>query len=450
MMESHSGVITGVSVSHDQATVDEIAAAGATDQQTEVSALIARDDVSEAFALQTCNRAEAYVVTDDPATGRAAFEGFAPDVRDEAVVVMAHEESLRHLMRVAAGLESLVLGEDQILGQVRSAYEDARGAGGIGPMLEGGVTKAIHVGERARTETKLNEGVVSLGSAAAEVAERERTLAGTTVLVVGAGEMGRLAARAFDNRPIDRLLVVNRTLDRAEHVVETLSTAATARSLSALSAAVRAADVVVSTTASERPLIDSQTVADAGETVLVDLAQPRDVSPSAATLSSTTVHDLDTLETVTERTRRQRREAAEAVEAIIDREFERLLDQYKRNRADEVVATMYEGADAVKEAELQQALSQLEAAGDLTDEQRVVVESMADALVNKLLAAPTKSLRDAASEDDWTTIHTALQLFDPTFDGSADGLLAEPHGPREGSEESDPTEDVPTGALDDD
>jgi glutamyl-tRNA reductase len=351
-------------------------------------------------------------------------------------------------MRVAAGLESLVLGEDQILGQVRTAYEDARGAGGIGPILEGGVTKAIHVGERARTETKLNEGVVSLGSAAAEVATRECELSGTTVLVVGAGEMGTLAARAFDDRPIDELLVANRTDEHAEHVATTVTTEVQTYSLSALSTAVEQADVVVSTTASDLPLIDREMLAGAGETVLVDLAQPRDVSPSASTLSSTTVHDLDTLETVTERTRQKRREAADAVEAIIDREFERLLEQYKRNRADEVIATMYEGADAVKEAELQQALSQLDAVEELTEEQRVIVESMADSLVNKLLAAPTKSLRDAASEDDWTTIHTALQLFDPTFDGSVDELPVGPDSPSNASEET--PEDVSTSVLDDD
>ena len=447
MMESHSGVITGVSVSHERATVDEIAAAGADDQATEVASLVSREGVTEAFALQTCNRAEAYVVTGDPATGRGAFAEFAPDVRDEAVVVMGHEESLRHLMRVAAGLESLVLGEDQILGQVRSAYQDARGAGGIGPMLESGVTKAIHVGERARTETKLNEGVVSLGSAAAEVVSCERSLDGATVLVVGAGEMGTLAARAFDDRPIDRLIVANRTVQHAKRIVDTVSTDAGAIPLSGLSRTIDSADVVVSTTASDMPLIDCGTAEGAGETVFVDLAQPRDVAPPVATLSETTVHDLDTLETVTDRTRKQRREAAEAVEAIIDREFERLLEQYKRDRADEVIATMYEGADAVKEAELQQALSELEAADGLTEEQRVIVESMADALVNKLLAAPTKSLREAAGEDDWTTIHTALQLFDPTFDGNPDELSIVPDGPQETTE--DGPEDVSTGVLDD-
>ena len=160
------GAITGVSVAHDAATVDEIEAAGGDGVRATVSDLLAREGVEEAFALQTCNRSEAFVVTDHTGDGHAALDSFAPTVRGGAVQRFDHEGSLRHLMCVAAGLESLVLGEDQIIGQVRDAYEESRAAGGVGPVLEDAVTKAIHVGERARTETSINEGVVSLGSAA--------------------------------------------------------------------------------------------------------------------------------------------------------------------------------------------------------------------------------------------------------------------------------------------
>jgi len=135
-----------------------------------------------------------------------------------------------------------------------------------------------------------------------------------------------------------------------------------------------------------------------------------------------TVHDMATLESVTDETRAHRRAAAESVEAMVDREFEHLLQQYKRKRADEVIAAMYEGAERVKERELDTALSQLDAHGDLNDEQRAVVESMADALVSQLLAPPTKSLRDAAGDDDWTTINTALRLFNPAFDEEEEEL----------------------------
>lgn len=153
-----TGAITGISVAYSRATVDEIEAAGGDGVRATVSDLLARDGVEEAFAIQTCNRSEAYVVTDRTIDGSVALESFAPEVRGGAVRRLDHEESLEHLMRVASGLESLVLGEDQIIGQLREAYEESKSAGGIGPVLKDGVTKALHVGERARNETSINEG----------------------------------------------------------------------------------------------------------------------------------------------------------------------------------------------------------------------------------------------------------------------------------------------------
>src|SRR6056297_262133 len=399
-MLTGSGVITGVSVAHKRASVDEVAAAGADDQRAEVERLLARPGVEEAFALHTCNRTEAYVVTDDPTVGQATLGGFADEVSEDSVVYTDHEESLRHLMRVAAGLESLVLGEDQIIGQVRTAYEDARGVGGIGPMLDEAVTKAIHVGERVRTETAFNEGVLSLGSAAAELATEELAIEDATALVVGAGEMGTLAAKSLADRDVAELVIANRTVPHAEHVAKEVDTDASAVALPAAETVAARADLVVTTTASDDPLLDADAFADGGETTVVDVAQPRDVAPEVAELSPVSVFDLDDLQSVTDATERRRREAVDEVEAIIDREFERLLEQYKRKRADEVIAAMYESADRIKSQEVSTAASKLaaEADGELPEAQREVLEAMADALVNKLLAPPTKSLREAAAE----------------------------------------------------
>jgi glutamyl-tRNA reductase len=333
---------------------------------------------------------------------------------------MGHEESLRHLLRVAAGLESIVLGEDQILGQIRDAYQDARGVGGIGPVLEDGVTKAIHVGERARTETAINEGIVSLGSAAVDLARNERDLADATALVVGAGEMGSLVAKALDET-VARVLVANRTVPHAEHLVERLAVDGSALALDGVPAAIDEADLVVTATGSPEPVVTREDLAGTGETLVVDLAQPRDVPAAVGGFEHVTVHDLDDLESVTESSREQRKEAAERVEAIVDAEFEHLLSQYKRKRADQVIAGMYESAERVKTAELNTALDKLD---DIDDEQREVIESMADALVSQLLAPPTQSLRDAAEEDDWTTINTALQLFDPDFGSDVPDFVA--------------------------
>ncbi len=411
-MTGGRGVITGVSVSHVRASVDQLEAADPDSQRAAVQRLLDSPGVEEAFVLQTCNRVEGYVVAGDFATGRDALGLLTTDVDGAAVVEMDHEQSLRHLLRVAAGLESVVLGEDQILGQVRDAYEDARSVDGIGPLLSDGVTKAIHVGERARTETPINDGTLSLASAAVRLATDAYDGEPSAGLVVGAGEMGRLAAKSLAEA-VDRLDIANRTITHADHVAGLVEADVRTRTLGtdSLGDALGRADVVVTATAGSGHVVGIDRLAAAGETVVADIAQPRDVPEAADTLPGVAVYDLDALESVTDETRRQREAAAEEVEAIVDAEFDRLLSQYKRKRADQVISAMYESAERVKARQLGTALGKL----DLDEEEEAIVESMADAIVSQLLAAPTSSLRDAAEDDDWSTIHTALQLFDPNL-----------------------------------
>jgi len=431
-VNTNVGIVSGARVAHDTADIEVIEAAAAPDGETLVRRLCEREGVEEAYALQTCHRVEAYVVAADAETGRAALD----TQFGESAVHTDHDESLRHLLRVAAGLESLVLGEDQVLGQVRSAYEAARRAGGIGPVLEDAVTKAIHVGERARTETAINEGIVSLGSAAVELAERELELDESSALVVGAGEMGTLAARAFTDAGVSELTIANRTLERAERVVTDIGTGE-AVGLDSLSESFVDADVVVAATGSEEPTLDESTLAD-GEALIVDLGQPRDVSPAVEEMGDVSTYDIDDLETVTESTHERRRVAADRVAAMVDREFDRLAEQFKRARADSAIAAMYESAERAKDRELQEALDKLDARGELNDEQREAVASLADALVSQLLAAPTKSLREAAAEDDWETIATALTLFNPDFpDGAVEPDAAPTRPPAEATSEED-------------
>ncbi|WP_138005435.1 glutamyl-tRNA reductase [Halalkalirubrum salinum] len=411
-----TGIITGVSVSHVDARVEEIDAASGDSVRAVVSELLADRRVSEAFALQTCNRAEAYVVVDSAADGRSVLSDRVSHVRSDAVTWLSHEESIRHLMRVAAGLESLVLGEDQIIGQFKTAIDESRAVGGIATVLDETLMKAVHVGETARTETAINQGVLSLGSAAVELAQRELNLDGSSALIVGAGEMGLLSARALSAAGVDRLTIANRTVPHAEHIAAELDIDASAVHLDAIQAAAADVDVLISATNSPEHLISQADLTETDQIVCIDIAQPHDIEPAADAIDGVSLYDIDSLEAVTEETRSDREAAAEAVEAIIDEEFDRLLASFKRKQADEAIRAMYEGAERVKTREVATALTKLEANGDLTDEQRAIVESLADALVGQLLAAPTKSLREAAGEDDWTTIQTAMKLFDPGFD----------------------------------
>ena len=216
-MTTATEIVVGASVSHSRADVAAIEAACADSQRAAVGGLLEAPAVSEAFVLQTCNRAEAYVVAAEETGGRETLSDHFAAVDDDVIRELGHEASLRHLMRVACGLDSLVLGEDQVIGQVRAAYEDARAAGGIGPTLDDAVLKALHVGERAREETAINEGAVSLGSAAVRLLRAERSLEGATALVVGAGEIARLAARSVA-AAADRVIVANRTVPHVDRL----------------------------------------------------------------------------------------------------------------------------------------------------------------------------------------------------------------------------------------
>jgi glutamyl-tRNA reductase len=425
-------LIAGVRVTHDRADVATLETAGFDDWRDRIDELLAADGVTEAAVLQTCNRVEEYVVADSSETGRAALSDF-PGLPSGAAIEMDHGENLRHLLRVAAGLDSQVLGEDQILGQIREAYAVADKRGALGDVLEPAFLKAIHVGERARTETAINEGIVSLGSAAIDFAAAERGLEGATVAVVGAGEIARTVAKSLPER-VGEVRVLNRSRERAERLGADVHPSVSCDDLDALPAHLDDADVAFSATGSSEPIVDAETVAEAGETLLVDLAQPRDVAAGATDREGVCARDLDGLRSVTETTHEERREAAREVEAIVDEEFDLLLDQYKRQRADAVISGMYRGAERIKEAELRRTLDRLDG---LDSQEEEVVESFADSLVSQILAVPTKSLRDAAGEDDWETITTAIDLFDPT--GGADtGALFET-----GDAEPESTDETP-------
>jgi glutamyl-tRNA reductase len=186
--------------------------------------------------------------------------------------------------------------------------------------------------------------------------------------------------------------------------------------IDAASDATAEADIIITATGAPGHVLEAADLRDSGETLVIDIAQPRDVDPQADDIVGVTVDDIDALRAVTDRARQRRHKEAAEVETLIDAEFDRLIDAYKRKRADAAISRMYESAERVKQRELEQAVTKLESQGDLTAEQRETVESLADALVGQLLAAPTKSLREAAGENDWTTIQTAMQLFNPEFE----------------------------------
>ena len=427
--------ISGLSVSHRTASIEAIERVSGGDPAAVAARLAAADPVDEVFVLETCNRFEAYVVTPTPASGAAVLGSLVASLDADAAIQLGHEESLRHLLRVAAGLESVVIGEDQILGQLKRAIEDARRRGALGALLEPGLMKAVHVGERVRATTGINEGVISMGSAAVQLAASEQPLTDAHIAVVGAGEMAGLIVAALADTGAAQIEIVNRTLPHAEHLAARAGGPAVARPLTALDAAVTRADVVFSATGADGYLLSPTGMRDA-PTVIVDASQPRVVDPAVGVATEAVVYDMDDLDAVTSSTTSSRAAAAREAEAVIDEELEHLLYLYKRRRADAAISTMYEAAAAVRDREVATAMNRLGDAEDVETEE--VIASMADAIIGQLLAAPTRSLRDAAVEDDWETIQTAMTLFDPNFSRAAvdeevtEAEAPQPSGPPEG------------------
>ncbi len=405
-------MITGLSVSHRSASLDRIESVSPDDPQEAIANLADRESVTEALVLSTCNRVEWYVVTDTANRGKEILETATPSEARIDGKWLGHDASIEHLLRVAAGLESMVIGEDEILGQVRGASLEADAIGALGELLDEVVWKAIHLGERVRSETTINEGITSLGRAAVNRAEESTTLRGAQALVVGAGDMAAVAATAFADAGVDRLTIANRTPENAAIIAEEVSVEASVAELSTLPQLFDRADVAVTATASRDPIIDASILTETGRAVIVDLGQPRDVDPTVATVAGVQYFDLEDVQAVTQETNADRKEAAAAAEVMVTTAANELHSRLKRQQADEVIAAMYAGAEEIKRRELAEARHRVGDGNDPIDE---VLSDFADALVGQLLAAPTKSLRDAAGEDDWETIQTALSLFDPAF-----------------------------------
>ena len=409
------GTIAGVSVAHPYASVSTIAEAAPTSDEEHLKRLLTHEAVHEAFVITTCNRVEWYVVTEHPQLGQAITHEFVDGLPASAWRPLSHDEAIEHLLRVATGLESQVLGEDEILGQFRAAYHQADELDGVGDLLDPVLMKALHLGERARTETAINEGVVSLASAAVRCAVEHVHLPTSTVTVVGAGDTGSRVATDLIDRGTGELHVVNRSIERAESLVDSIGEG-TAHPLDALQAAIEPADVVITATDSQQPVITPADVPGGCSTIIIDLGQPPDVQPSVSERASIAYYDLDRLRRITERTHSRRKAEAETVEAMIDEELTVLQRAFKRARSEAVIGAMRSGADRIKTNEVERAKRRLEA-GESSPEE--VLEDFADALVNAIMAPPTESLRDAAEDDDWTTIASAIQIFDPDLDEDA-------------------------------
>ena len=359
----------------------------------------------EAVVLSTCNRTELYLASDDGerlvelADGALlALAGSDADALAPVAYRLADESAALHLFRVAAGLDSLVPGEGEILGQVRDAFE----AGAPGPLLDRTFRMALHAGRRARIETAIGESPASVPSAAAALAQQVfEGLDGRRVVLVGAGRTSELTARNLRSRGATIATVVNRTVDRAERLASSLG--AGAASLGELATALADADIVVSSTSAPGFVLTADELAPAlrarrGRPVLfVDLAVPRDIDPSLASIDGCFVYDVDDLEAVVSASLQGRRAEAVRAERIVAAEAERFRAWQASLAVVPAIASLRALEEEIRASELARVEARL---GRLPESDRAVVDTVTAQIVNKLLHLPTVRMKEAAVTPD--------------------------------------------------
>ncbi len=387
-----------------------------------LTALMACDHVSEAVLVSTCNRTEVYLVAE---RFHAAYQEVRDVLADVAHVapedfadhLYAHydDEAVRHLFRVIAGLDSDVLGDTEVLGQVRAAWATGVEEATVGPTLNLLFRHAVETGKRARAETAIAAGTASVSHAAVEMAaERLGTVAGRTVLVIGAGAMGRSMATALRGAGAARVLVANRTASRAEELAADVQGEVVP--LAELASALATCDVLLTSTGATSVIIDHAELEgalarrDADPLLVVDVAVPRDVDPSVGDLPGVTLLDIDDLRSFAQAGIDGRRREMSAVEAIVVEEASRHRAEVSARAAAPLVAALHARAEDLRQAELARVAGRLEG---LDDRQRAAVESLSRALLAKVLHEPTVQLKSTAGTPQGDRLAEALRtLYD--------------------------------------
>jgi glutamyl-tRNA reductase len=382
----------------------------------------ARPGIAEVFVLSTCNRVEIYAVARavDLAHHRlvqflSTFHNVPRQEIESYCYALEGREAVAHLCSVAAGIKSLVIGEPQIQGQVKEAFERAKAAGAIGPVLSATCRAALRAGKRARTETAISQHAVSVSHAAVELARMIfDDLSLLHVLLVGSGEMSRLAAKTLLEQGARDLTVVNRSLEHAREMATPFHGRAV--SFDDFEDSLKHSDIVISSTASPQPIIGVDMVRSAMRArqyrplFIIDIAVPRDVDPAVRKLENVFLYDIDSLDVVVQANLEQRHKEIGKVEAIVREETAQFMRWFESLDVAPTIADLRHQAEAIRRAEVEKALRRL---GTLSDRERNIVETLSKRIVNKLLHHPTVRLKaEATNGNGYVYTATLRELFD--------------------------------------
>lgn len=426
--------IAVIGLSHRTAPVEIRERLSIPEQTMEASLQQLRSDeqVLEASILSTCNRLEIYALLRHPEEGISAVGSFLGAVAGLEVeeltphlFIYHHEEAIAHLLRVSAGLDSLVLGEGQILSQVKKMVRLGQEYRSVGPILNRLLNQAVSTGKRVRSETRLGTGAVSISSAAVELAQLKLgqargldelvTLDQEQVAVAGAGRMARLLLQHLLAKGCRGVVLLNRTVERAEQLAcDFPQLPVQCRPLSDLDHCLSTCSLVFTSTGAEQPIIDRQRLEGLNRRsslMLIDIGVPRNISNDAGDLEGVQRFDVDDLQEVVARNQEARREMAAEAEGLLREEAQLFLEWWDGLEAVPLVNRLRTHLEDIREQELQKALSRM--GPDLSARERKVVEALSKGIINKILHTPVTRLR---SPQPRTQRHQAMKVLQELFE----------------------------------
>jgi len=381
-----------------------------------VARLTELDGVDEAVLLSTCNRTEFYVITSDG--GRDRLQGWLRDERSldagfaDSLFTLDTDDAIRHIFRVACGLDSMVLGETQILGQLKDAFRDAQKAGTVGQQLSRLFQHTFSVAKKVRTDTEIGANPVSVASAAVRLAQQFfASFEKHTALLVGAGVTIELVAKTLTGKGIGRLFVANRDVERARNLAGIFG--GYALPLSELEGTLPEADILFTSTASPEPIISQAQMMAAMRArkrkpvFAVDIAVPRDIAPEVARVNDVYLYTIDDLQKVIQDGQTSREAAAVDANRILDDEIRRYLSIERAKQVSPLIVALREQGETIRDGVLRDAQRRLDKGVD----SREVIEFATASLMKKLLHNPSVRLREAAEHEDSDIIDATRNIF---------------------------------------
>lgn len=368
--------------------------------------------VSGYVIIKTCNRVEAYITAEN---SREVLADIIKRLRLEKSTVFVGKDAVEHLMRVACGLEAMIVGEDQILGQIKKSHLESKKEGTIDRLLDMAFVRAIKAAKRARSDTKINEGSISIGSAAVAFAEIiTGSLVGKKILVIGAGDMGALVAKAISKKSLNAMFISNRTYEKAKRLAEELSCEAVR--LADKEKYLATCDIAICTTSAPHYILDYNSMVRVMEhrttdnvLYIIDIANPKDVDERVGEIAGIELYDLDSLYEISQDNLKRRLSEVSRVEEIIENEIEIFKYILNRENAEILISILYKHAYHVMEEEKKKALRY----SGRGRSEKEVLEGFAKALLKKTLHTPTKILRNCT---DANFIDSLMLQVEKEFD----------------------------------